>query len=282
MAAEHLAPLGGGQLRPRPAVRRGPGTGAEFVDQRTDRTGDPGGVVEPRLEQLGEDPLGPPEELRVGRRHAPSRIVREAQPAQLGAIPGDVRLGGGPGVGPGADRVLLGRQPERVVTDGVQHVPAGHSQEPAQHIGTDVAQRVSDVQALARRVREHVQHVELVGRHVRRICRCQLPDRVGREERAVLVPVVLPVGLDPVRQGGGVPVRRDVVGDGGGVGTNGRRGRILAGGGHGALHSVGRRRGSAGTKNPSWFRRGSPHCHARRPRCGPGVSAAWEGAASPP
>ena len=69
------------------------------------------------------------------------------------------------------DGVLLGRQAERVVAHRVQHVVAAHPHEAGEDVGADVAERVADVQARPRRVREHVEHEELLaagGARVRR------------------------------------------------------------------------------------------------------------------
>ena len=65
-------------------------------------------------------------------------------------------------------------QPERVVAHRVQHVVAGHALVTREHVGADVAERMPDVQPLATRVREHVQHVEL-----RRSATASKPSRSG-------------------------------------------------------------------------------------------------------
>ena len=79
---------------------------------------------------------------------------------------------GGAWMLPVLHRVLLGGEPEGVVAHGVQHVAPVHPHEAGEDVGADVAERVTDVQALAARVREHVEHVELVlvgrGRRSRR------------------------------------------------------------------------------------------------------------------
>ena len=85
----------------------------------------------------------------------------ETQRPELAAHVGDVGLGGGARVLAGLHRVLLGREPERVVAHGVEHVVVLHPHEPGVHVGADVAERVAHVEAGAARVREHVEHVEL-------------------------------------------------------------------------------------------------------------------------
>ncbi len=103
--------------------------------------------VVPGVEDLQEDPLGPAVEVGVGGGDRAPLVVRQAQPAQLRAVPLDVRLGGGPRVGAGLHRVLLGGQAERVEAHRVQHVAAGHPLVAGVAVGADVAQRVPDVQA---------------------------------------------------------------------------------------------------------------------------------------
>ncbi len=203
-------PLGSGEGGPRPTVRGRPPAGGQLVDQLADRPRAVGVGVVPGLEDLREDPLGPPVVRRVGRRDAASLIMGQTQPAQLTPVVGDVGFGGDPGMLPLLHRVLLGGQAERIESQCVQHVPAGHPVVAPVHIGADVAQRMPDVQPVARRVGEHVQQIELrSGRKVwgssQRTCRVR-----GLEDPFV-VPTVLPVPLDLGREACGVAVRRGVV-----------------------------------------------------------------------
>ena len=167
-------------------------------------------LVEPGAEQLQEDPLGPLVVARVDRGEAAAVVVVDAQPAQLGADRLDVGLGGDPRVLPRLDGELLGGQAERVIAHGVQDVVAVHAAEPAGDVGTQVAQRVPDVQPRARRVREHVHHEELGAVLDPLEARAQPAGRVGRVERALGLPAVLPRELDPLRQRRGVAVRGHV------------------------------------------------------------------------
>ena len=73
--------------------------------------------------------------------------MRQAQPAQLASVVGDVLLGGDPRVLAGLDRVLLGGQAEGVEAHRVQHVVSGHALEAGVDVGADEAERVTDVQA---------------------------------------------------------------------------------------------------------------------------------------
>ena len=73
--------------------------------------------------------------------------MRQPERPELAPHVGDVRLGGRPWVLAGLERVLLGREPERVVAERVQHVAPVHPVEPREHVGPDVAERVPDVEA---------------------------------------------------------------------------------------------------------------------------------------
>ena len=59
------------------------------------------------------------------------------------------------------DGILLGRQAEGVVAHWVQHVEAAEPLVAGKNVRGDVAQGMADVQSRARRVREHVQDIEL-------------------------------------------------------------------------------------------------------------------------
>ena len=194
-------------------VRAGRRSGAvrKLGHELADRAGALAGLVEPAVEELQEDPLGPAVEARVGGGELAPDVVADAQPQQLPAHVVDVVFRADRRVLAGADRVLLGREPERVVAERVQHVVAGHALEPAQHVGGDVAERVPDVQAGPARVREEVQDVGLrfplgLLETVR-----QRPDRVRGLERSVSRPLSLPRDLDLVGQRGVVPERGLVV-----------------------------------------------------------------------
>ena len=154
------------EVGPRVAVGIGVGTwrataGCERGDEVGDGTRPTLVAVVPRPVQLEEDPLRPPVVGDVGRRHAPPIVVAETQRTQLAAHRRDVRLGRGPWMLAGLDRILLGRQPEGVVPHRVEHVPAAHAHEPGVDVGADVAERMPDVQPRTARVREHVVDVEL-------------------------------------------------------------------------------------------------------------------------
>ena len=217
VAVDDLAPLQLGQLGPRPAVWVGladrfPGSRLEFGGQLGDRPGAPGVVVEPAVEDLQEDPLRPPVVADVGGRELTAVIVTQPEPPQLALHVGDVVLGGNRRMLSGVERVLLGRQPERVIAERVQHVAARHAQEAREHVGPDVAERMADMQSRAAGVGEHVHDEELrLGGDLVEAVR-QRARRVRRVECSLGPPVLLPVPLDFAGEPRVVAERRVVVG----------------------------------------------------------------------
>ncbi len=195
MAVEFVVPLGGTHLRPRRARRRRPRAGCELGFEFCDRARTLLLVVVPGAVDLQEDPLRPLVERLVCGADAAASVVSESEASQLAAHVGDVRLGVHPGVHPGGDRMLLGREAEAVVPERVQHVEAAHPLVAGEHVGADVAERVANVKSRARRVGKHVEHEQLLP-----AC-----DLVGLSERASGVrglerslsfPAVLPTCLD--------------------------------------------------------------------------------------
>ena len=226
MTVDDLPLLGGGDVGPGPAVGCGAFAGLELGDQVGDRpggadrfavgTGLARGRVEPRVEDLAEDPLRPAVVLRVGGGDRAAWIVRQTQPTQLTPVGGDVLVGGDGRVLAGLDRVLLGGQAERVEPHRVQHVVAGHALEPGVHVGADEPQRVADVQAGAGRIGEHVEHEQLLAAGGRQVGVADRAGRVGRLEGVVVVPPVLPPQLDVLRQARRIAEGWDVLGGVGG------------------------------------------------------------------
>jgi hypothetical protein len=150
-----------------------------------------GHVGEPPLRQAREDPLRPAIEVPVARVDLARPVVAEAErlelpPERLGVVLGRDRR-----VLPHLDRVLLGRQAERVPTHRVQDVVAAHAPVPRDDVGRRVALGVADVEAGPRRVREHVEDVELLLRRVE----ARLAG-VRRLEDLLFVPERLPLRLE--------------------------------------------------------------------------------------
>ena len=110
----------------------------------------------------------------------------------------------------GLDCVLLGGQAERVVTHCVEDVVTAHPHEAGEHVGADVAERVTDMETSTARIGEHVEDVELapVGHGLEALG--QRADRVRSPEGVVTLPAVLPLRLDLLRERGVVAVGGNV------------------------------------------------------------------------
>ncbi len=151
-------------------------------------------VRQPLLVELLENPLRPLVVLRVRRVDLAVPVVRKAQRADLFAEAVDVLLRRDRRVRPRLDRVLLGRQAERVPPHRMQHVEALHPLVAAQDVRRRVPLGVPHVEPRPRRIREHVQTVELG----------PVLAVVGFE-RLVFEPVLLPLLLD----GGEIVIAHD-------------------------------------------------------------------------
>ena len=101
------------------------------------------------------------------------------------AIARDVLFGGDGRVLAGLDGILLSRQPEAVISLGVQHIESTLSLVASNNIGSDVAQGVSHVQPSSTGVWEHVQYIVL-----------GLVVPFLRNVRSVCCPACPPFGLD--------------------------------------------------------------------------------------
>ena len=140
--------------------------------------------------------------------------MAEAETPELALHVLDVLLGSDSRVLPGLYGVLLGRQAVGVVAKRVQHIAPEHPVIAGVDVRGDVSERVADVQARARGVREHVLHEQLVGREGA-VLRRQRPDGVGRVKRATSFPLGLPPRLDLAREAGTVAISRAGLAGGG-------------------------------------------------------------------
>ena len=94
-------------------------------------------------------------------------------------------------MGAGLDGILLRGQAECVPAHGMQDVETAHSPIASQDVGGGVPFRMTDVQAGAARIREHVEDVEL------RFGRIEiLFIRIRRVKNLPLIPDGLPLRLD--------------------------------------------------------------------------------------
>ena len=115
--------------------------------------------------------MRPAVKLRVGGSDRTAFVVPQAQGTQLTTHIFDIRHRRRARVGSGLNRILLSRQTKSVIAQGVQHVFAQQAVKPGEHIRGDIPQRVTHVQARARRVREHVLHEEFVFGKGGAVCR---------------------------------------------------------------------------------------------------------------
>src|SRR5690606_12559449 len=109
-------------------------------------------VREAALEELLEDPLRPLVVGGIGRVDLARPVEREPERLELLAEPLDVALGRDLRMRAGPDRVLLGRQPEGVPADRMQHVEPAHALVASDDIGSRIAFRMTDVQAVSARI----------------------------------------------------------------------------------------------------------------------------------
>ena len=145
-------------------------------------------VGQPALEQLQEDPLRPAVVARLVGAELARPVDRDAPAAELALEGGDRLLRGLARVLAGLDRVVLRGQAERVVAHRVQHPHAVAAAEVGDRVTDAVVLQMPHV-GLARRIREHLEHV-----------RAWRPIGVIRDfPGAFALPDLLPLALDLVR-----------------------------------------------------------------------------------
>ena len=118
-------------------------------------------LVIPAAEHLEEGPLRPLVEFRVAGPHLPVPVVTEPYPVHLGTIAVYVDRRGLLRVLPGLDGILLRGKTEGVIPHGMEHVESFKPLVAGKDVTGDIAQRVAYVESGTRRIREHVQYVEL-------------------------------------------------------------------------------------------------------------------------
>ena len=137
------------------------------------------------FEQLEENPLCPFEVVGVGGVYLTFPVERQTQHFELISEPIDIALGDFCGVYLVFDSVVLGRQTESVPAHREQYIIALHTALSRDDIHCGIRTRVSNVQTLARRVRELYQSI-IFGFCV----------VVFRVECVVFVPVILPFAFN--------------------------------------------------------------------------------------
>jgi hypothetical protein len=113
-------------------------------------------------------------------------VMAEAHKPQLLEHVGDVLVGGVARMPVALNRILLGRQAERVEAHAVQDVVSLHAAASRKRVGRDVAERMPDMQPDSRGIWKEVENDLL---------RLTDPDGVGAE-RVRLSPMMLPFGFE--------------------------------------------------------------------------------------
>jgi len=106
--------------------------------------------------------LGPLVVIGIGGIHFAIVVEGEADGFELVAEVPDAVDGGRARVFAGFDGVLFGGEAEGVPTDGMEHVFTFGALIASEDVGTGVAKRVTDMEAGARRVGEHIENEVLL------------------------------------------------------------------------------------------------------------------------
>ena len=144
-----------------------------------------GAVGESALEHQQEEPLRPAVVLGGGGIDFARPVVGASDQLQLSLEVSGVARNGLLGMQPLEQGVVLGRQAEGVPAHRVQHVVTGHPLVAADHVAGNVVVQMADGEAVARRIGEHLEHVELWPFAI-----------LAREVEVGAVPFGLPVRLD--------------------------------------------------------------------------------------
>ena len=146
-------------------------------------------VGEALLEEPQEEPLRPAVVGRLVRGDLAVPVDRPAHALHLRADGGDVPLDDEARMPALADGRVLGGQAEGVVAHRAQHAKAHAPPDVREDVAERVVLDVAHVE-LARRVREHLEHVRVLLVHLGRVV------RIRDVERALALPRLLPLQLD--------------------------------------------------------------------------------------
>ena len=115
-------------------------------------------IDQPLLDKVEKEVLLALGVARIGTGELARPRIAEAHALELTAHVGDVLVGPSLGMGVALDRRLLGGQPERIPAHGMEDREAAHALVARDRVPDRVVAHMAHVQ-LARRVREHLQHV---------------------------------------------------------------------------------------------------------------------------
>ena len=159
-----------------------------------------GDRIVPSIEKDQKDPLSPAEVFDVGGGQASIPIVREPEHLKLPSKVRDVGFGALAWRCVGPDRILFGRQTERIVSHRMQYRLATVAPISAIDVRRGVSFGVTDVQSGSAGVREHIEDIQFP---------CAVRIRHLRAaERLVRLPIALPLRLN---DGGVITRHRDSV-----------------------------------------------------------------------
>ncbi|MBF5060102.1 hypothetical protein NEPTK9_001630 [Candidatus Neptunochlamydia vexilliferae] len=118
-------------------------------------------VGKPLFIELGEDPLSPFIVVGVARRKLPLPIVAKAQRLELSPVGIDILFSGDFGVGPRADRILLGLEAKAIPSHRVENVEPLLPLVTRENVGCRIPRDVAHMEPRPRRIGKHIQDVVL-------------------------------------------------------------------------------------------------------------------------
>ena len=98
--------------------------------------------------------------IRLASANFPRPVEAKSDFIQLFAITLDILFGSNCRMLSGLNGVLFGRQAVGVISHGMQYVESFQAFVSGINVGSDVTQRMSDMQAGSRRIGKHVQHIK--------------------------------------------------------------------------------------------------------------------------
>ena len=113
------------------------------------------------IKKLHKNPLRPLVIIGFGRADFSTPIKRKTNIIQLLAVTFDIIFSCNSRMCTCLNRILFSRQTKRIVAHRIQNIEAFEPLETGINIRRNVSQRMPDVQARTRRIREHIQNIEL-------------------------------------------------------------------------------------------------------------------------
>ena len=114
------------------------------------------------VEHLLESPLRPVVISRIAGTHFAVPVERETNLVQLLTIAGDISRSSDRRMLSRLNGILFGRQAVCIVSHRIQHIESLQTLVACINVTGNVSQRMTYVKTGSRRIREHVQHIELL------------------------------------------------------------------------------------------------------------------------